>query len=50
MSLTTSNNIVRMNRYYNNDLAGLSLTLTSSYLQNIRHNKIYNNSFFNNDS
>lgn len=48
MSLTTSNNIVRMNRYYNNDCAGLSMTLTSSYLQNIRHNKIYNNSFFNN--
>lgn len=48
MSLTTSNNIVRMNRYYNNDCAGLSMTLTSSYPQNIRHNKIYNNSFFNN--
>jgi hypothetical protein len=48
MSLTTSNNIVRMNRYYNNDCAGLNMTLTSSYLQNIRHNKIYNNSFFNN--
>jgi hypothetical protein len=48
MGLVTSNNIVRMNRYYNNDCAGLSMTLTSSYLQNIRHNKIYNNSFFNN--
>lgn len=48
MSLTTSNNIVRRNMYYNNDCAGLSMTLTSSYLQNIRHNKIYNNTFFNN--
>jgi hypothetical protein len=48
MSLTTSNNIVRMNSYYNNDLSGLSMTLTRNYLQDIRNNKIYNNTFFNN--
>jgi hypothetical protein len=48
MSLYTSNNIVRKNRYYNNISAGLALTLTRSYLQDVRHNKIYHNTFFNN--
>jgi len=48
MSLTTSNNIVRFNSFYHNVRAGLSMTLTRTYWQNIRHNKIYNNSFMHN--
>jgi hypothetical protein len=48
MSLNSSNNIVRFNSYYHNDNAGMSISLTSSSLQNIRQNKIYNNTFFNN--
>lgn len=48
MSLTTSNNIVRFNRFYHNDRAGLSMSVTSSYCQNIINNKIYHNTFFHN--
>jgi len=48
MSLTTSNNIVRFNSFYHNVRAGLSMTLTRTYWQNIRYNKIYNNSFMHN--
>jgi hypothetical protein len=48
MACNTSGNIVRRNNFYNNDCAGLSMTLTQSYAQSIRHNRIYNNTFFNN--
>ena len=48
MSLTTGHNIVRRNRFYFNDLAGISMTLTSSYYQDIVDNKIYNNTFLRN--
>jgi hypothetical protein len=48
MSLTTAWNIVRRNRIYHNNLAGISMTLTSTYWSDIVQNKIYNNSFFNN--
>lgn len=48
MSMNASYNIVRFNRYYYNDLRGLSMSLTRSYLQDIIHNKIYHNTFFQN--
>ncbi len=46
--MNTSYNIVRLNRFYHNDRAGLSLTLTSSYISDIIYNKVYNNTFFHN--
>jgi len=48
MLLATASNIVRSNRFYHNDRAGLSMGLTSTYYSNIIYNKIYNNSFFHN--
>jgi hypothetical protein len=48
MALLTAYNIVRFNRFYHNDRAGLSLSLTSSYYSDIVHNKVYNNTFFHN--
>jgi hypothetical protein len=48
MSMNASYNIVRFNRYYYNDLRGLSMSLTRSYLQDIIYNKIYHNTFFRN--
>lgn|SRR3989338_8946685 len=48
MSLTTGYNIVRRNKFYYNDLAGISMTVTSSYYSDIVYNKIYNNTFFHN--
>ncbi|MEW6188190.1 MAG: right-handed parallel beta-helix repeat-containing protein [Thermodesulfobacteriota bacterium] len=48
MGLTTSYNIVRSNQFYHNNRAGLSLSLTSSYVSDIVHNKIYQNTFFHN--
>jgi hypothetical protein len=48
MSLTTSNNIVRFNLFYYNDMAGLTMSVTRSYCQDIVSNKIYHNTFFHN--
>jgi len=48
MLLATASNIVRSNRFYHNDRAGLSMGLTSTYYSNIIYNKIYNNTFFHN--
>jgi len=48
MSLVTSYNILRFNRFYHNNLAGLVMSLTSSYVADITYNKIYSNSFFHN--
>lgn len=48
MALLTAYNIVRFNRFYHNDRAGLSLSLTSSYYSDIVYNKVYNNTFFHN--
>jgi len=48
MSLTTGYNIVRLNRFYHNNLAGIAMTLTDTYYSDIVYNKIYNNTFFNN--
>jgi hypothetical protein len=47
-SLNSSENIVRFNAFFNNISAGLSMSVTESYLQDILRNKIYNNTFFNN--
>jgi hypothetical protein len=47
-SLNSSENIVRFNTFFHNISAGLSMSVTSSYLQDILRNKVYNNSFFNN--
>jgi hypothetical protein len=47
-ALNSSENIVRFNTFFHNISAGLSMSLTSSYLQDIMRNKVYNNSFFNN--
>ena len=48
MLLVTSYNIVRFNRFYHNDRAGLAMGLTSSYVSDIMYNKVYNNTFFHN--
>lgn len=48
MALTTSNNIVRFNLFYYNDMAGLAMSVTRSYCQDIIRNKIYHNTFFRN--
>ena len=48
MSMNSSENIVRFNTYFHNISAGLSMSVTSSYLQSILHNKVYQNTFFNN--
>jgi hypothetical protein len=48
MSMNNSENIVRFNAYFNNISAGLSMSVTASYLQSILRNKVYHNSFFNN--
>ena len=48
MALTTANNIVRFNRFYHNDRAGLALGLTSTYYSDIVYNKVYSNTFFHN--
>lgn len=48
MSLTTGYNIVRRNRFYYNDLAGIAMTLTSTYYSDIVYNKIYHNTFLHN--
>jgi hypothetical protein len=48
MAMNSSENIVRFNTYFNNISAGLSMSLTESYIQNILRNKVYNNTFFNN--
>ncbi len=47
-ALNSSHNIVRFNRFYHNISAGLSMSLTSSYLQSIFSNAVYNNTFFHN--
>jgi len=48
MGLDTGYNIVRLNRFYYNNLSGLAMTLTSTYYSDIIYNKIYNNSFLHN--
>jgi MYXO-CTERM domain-containing protein len=48
MSMATSHNIVRKNRYYHNNLAGISMSTTSSYPSSPTYNKIYHNTFFHN--
>ncbi len=48
MLLATGYNIVRLNRFYHNNLAGISMSVTKDYLSDIIHNKIYNNSFLHN--
>ena len=48
MSMNSSENIVRFNAYFNNISAGLSMSVTGSYLQSIVRNRVYHNTFFNN--
>jgi hypothetical protein len=48
LALNTGYNIVRHNYFYHNDRAGLSLSVTSSYLSNIVNNRVYHNTFFHN--
>jgi hypothetical protein len=48
MAMNSSDNIVRFNTYFNNISAGLSMSLTDSYIQDILRNKVYHNTFFNN--
>lgn len=48
LGLITSFNIVRFNSFYHNINAGVAMGLTSNYVSDIVHNKIYNNSFFHN--
>jgi hypothetical protein len=46
--LASGYNVVRRNRFYYNDLAGIAMSVTSTYYSDIVYNKIYNNSFFHN--
>ncbi len=48
MSLATGYNIVRKNSFFYNDLAGLEMSVTSTYNSDIIYNKIYNNAFLHN--
>jgi len=48
LDLSSSSNIVRSNYFYYNDVSGLSMHVTTDYQQDIRYNKIYNNTFFKN--
>ena len=48
MSLNSSENIVRFNTFFHNINAGLSMSVTRSYLQSILRNKVYHNTLFNN--
>ncbi|MFC2168176.1 hypothetical protein ACFLRW_04255 [Acidobacteriota bacterium] len=48
MDLNTGYNIVRFNRFYHNDRAGLGIFLTRYYYSDIVYNKVYNNTFFHN--
>ena len=48
MSLTTGYNIIRLNRFYYNNLAGIGMGITSSYYSDVVYNKIYNNTFLHN--
>ena len=48
MSMNSSENIVRFNTYFNNISAGLSMSVTVSYLQSILNNRVYQNTFLNN--
>jgi hypothetical protein len=47
ISVRTPHNIVRRNTFYENDLAGLNVSLNSRR-QNVRFNYIYHNTFFRN--
>ena len=48
MAMNTGYNIARFNRFYHNDRAGLSLSLTRNYYSDIVYNKVYSNTFFHN--
>jgi hypothetical protein len=48
LALNTGYNIVRYNWFYHNDRAGLSMSVTSSYLSDIVNNRVYHNSFLHN--
>ena len=48
MTLTTSYNIIRHNRFYYNDMAGLTMCAFPSYSGDIVYNKIYQNTFLRN--
>lgn len=48
MSLDSSYNIVRGNSFYNNNLAGITMSSSPGYKQSPRYNRIYQNTFFNN--
>jgi hypothetical protein len=48
MGLTTGYNIIRKNRFFYNDLAGIAMTLAIEYVADIVHNKIYQNTFMRN--
>ena len=48
MSMNSSYNIVRFNLFFYNISAGLSMSVTSSYLQSIVNNRVYQNTFFRN--
>jgi len=48
VALNSSGNIVRHNAFFHNNSAGVSMSVTRSYLQSVRHNRVYHNTFFNN--
>jgi PKD repeat protein len=48
VQITSSNNIIRHNAFYFNNLAGLEFSAGSNYYQDIYYNHVYNNTFFRN--
>lgn len=48
MLLTSRSNIVRFNSFYENNTAGLSMSITASYLTSPQYNSIYHNTFYRN--
>ena len=48
MLLTSRSNIVRFNNFYENNTAGLSMSITTGYLTSPQHNMIYHNTFYRN--
>lgn len=48
VQITSSNNIIRQNMFYFNNLAGLEFSAGSNYYQGMFYNHVYNNTFFRN--
>jgi PKD repeat protein len=48
IQITSHDNIIRLNSFYFNNLAGIELSESSNYYQDTIYNHVYNNTFFRN--